>query len=203
MRSSRPRQRVVATPRSIESGVIRGSSGRNSSAARTASAALRSLEIAGERRRRASTSRRWNGLPNIAARLPEDVEHARIVVRRQHDRAAMDDARFLAGDLANGRAEVLGVIETDRSDERGERADHVRRVETAAHADFEHHHLALRIGEGDEGEEGQSFEVRRHDAGAIGGGAQLLDRNLESRTSRSSTPPIIHRSRSSTRCGEV
>jgi hypothetical protein len=39
--SSRPRHSVVATPRSIDSGVILVSIGRSSSAARTASAALR------------------------------------------------------------------------------------------------------------------------------------------------------------------
>jgi hypothetical protein len=125
--------------------------------------------------------------------MAKDAEHARIIVRCQHDRAAVDHARFLAGDLADGRAEELGVVEADRSDDGGERADHIRRVEAPAHSHLEHHHLALRIGERDEREERQSFEIRREDAGAIGGGAEFLDcvAQLLRRDHRSADRPAL------------
>jgi len=132
------------------------------------------LEIA---RKGSGVSRRHNmeRIPEQRSAMPEDAEDARIVVRRQHDRAAVDHACLFAGDLANGRAEELGVIEADRGDERGERADDIRRIEAASHADFEHHHVALGILKTNEREQGQSLEIRRDDVCAIGGSAELFD----------------------------
>ena len=64
---------------------------------------------------------------------------------------------------------------------RGDRLDDVRRVEPPAHPHFEHGDVALRAREGDEGDERQRFEVRRHDAGALAALLQLDDALVEQR----------------------
>src|SRR5207237_7549999 len=71
----------------------------------------------------------------------KDPEHPRIVIRRQHDRAAVNDSSLLAGNLPDRRAEELPVVKADRSDEDGEWANDIRRIETSSHPYFEHHHL--------------------------------------------------------------
>ncbi len=67
MRSRRPRHRVFATPRSIDSRVMRVSRGCSSRAARTASATLRRWNCPG-RGVSCSSSTRMKRLPNFAAR---------------------------------------------------------------------------------------------------------------------------------------
>ena len=54
--------------------------------------------------------------------------------------AGFENARLLGGDLFDGVAEKLAVIERHAGDDAGERAfDHVGGVEPAAEADFEQH----------------------------------------------------------------
>jgi hypothetical protein len=119
-----------------------------------------------------------NHMKRIAemARAPaEDGQNSGVIVRRQNDRATVDDASFFAGDLADRRAEELGVVVADGRDERGEGADDIRGIEAAAHPHFEHHDLASRFGEGDEGDQGQSFEICWQDFGALGSVAESSD----------------------------
>ena len=98
------------------------------------------------------------GTAELRGAASQNIKHARIIIRRQYDRAAMDHSRFFAGDLADRRAEELGVV----------------RPLAALITHIENHYVAIH--EGDEGNQGQSFEIRRDDTCAIGGSAELLDR---------------------------
>jgi hypothetical protein len=70
-----------------------------------------------------------------------------------------DDAGLLAGDLGNGVAEVLGVVDTDGRDDRNGRVDDVRGVPATAHADLDHRHVDRRVGEGRKCHGGDHLEL--------------------------------------------
>ena len=76
-------------------------------------------------------------------RLPLDGGQ-RLARLRRHDRRhlRLEDAGLLGRDLADGIAEMLGMIERDRRDHGGERAvDDIGGVEPSAQPDFEQQHV--------------------------------------------------------------
>ena len=63
--------------------------------------------------------------------------------RAHHPGARLDDAGLLAGDLFDGMAEEIFVIEIDLRDHGDFRNDHVGGIQAAAHADFDHGEIDL------------------------------------------------------------
>ena len=69
-----------------------------------------------------------------------------------HGDGGLDDAGLLDGDLLEGVAEELGVVETDIGDDRQQGGDDIGAVEPAAHADLDDGDVDLFLGKIVEGE---------------------------------------------------
>ena len=68
---------------------------------------------------------------------------------------------FSAGDLFDGMAEEIFVIEINLRDHGDLRHDYIGRVEAAAHAHFEHGNIRALLGEIGERDGGNAFEKGR------------------------------------------
>jgi len=100
-----------------------------------------------------------------------------VVDADDHRRPGLDDAGLLAGDVSDGRAGELGVVEADIGDDRDLRLGDVGGVPSAKHADLENDHVHGGVGEVPEGGGGHRLEVggahTGHDLQA-GDGCDLL-----------------------------
>ena len=94
--------------------------------------------------------------------------------------ACDDDARLLAGDLGDGVAEVLGVVDADRRDDRDGRVDDVGGVPAAAEPDLDHRDVDGRVGERGERHRGDDLELAHpRAAGRLGLLVDDLDERLD------------------------
>src|SRR5262249_10635542 len=84
-------------------------------------------------------------------------------VLRQRDEGSMrtQDARLLAGDLGDGVAEVLLVIECDIGDDRQQGIDDVGGVKAAAQTDLKNRDLSFLLSEVEKGERGEDLKEAR------------------------------------------
>lgn len=89
-----------------------------------------------------------------------------IGVLRQGDKGAVgpQDAGFFAGDLGDGVAQVVLMVERDVGDDGDQRVDDVGGVEASAKADLEDGNINGLLGEVEERERGQCLE----EAGRVG-----------------------------------
>ena len=83
---------------------------------------------------------------------------------RRH--AALDDGGLLAGNRRQGLPEKFGMIHADRRDHaRQRRVDHIGRIEPAAEADFQQHHIGWMLREQPERRRGFDLKDRDRRAG--------------------------------------
>ena len=74
--------------------------------------------------------------------------------------ARLDDAGFFTGDQGQGVSELLGVVEADRGDNGDGWPADVGGIQAAAESHFEHHRVALCLGEAEERDRGHDVEER-------------------------------------------
>jgi len=85
----------------------------------------------------------------------------------------LEDPGLLAGDGAEGRAELAGVVEGDRGQDGQDRPDDVGRVEPAAHPDLQDHDPRAPAGEVEQAHRGGDLEEGRPPVPVVGvGGVQ-------------------------------
>jgi hypothetical protein len=104
----------------------------------------------------------------------------RVTGCADYPRARLDDAGLLPGDLFDGMAEEIFVIEINLSDYGDLRLDYVGGVEAATHAHFEYGDVHVLLGEIGEGDGGDTFK-KRGMRGQRAAGQQLLDDVVEAR----------------------
>ena len=84
---------------------------------------------------------------SLFGRTAEDRAKLVLCVANDHRSAFFDDARLLAGDLRQRRAEVLHVVVVYGSNDAQHRLDDVRRVQASAKAGLDHGHINTSFGE--------------------------------------------------------
>ena len=107
-------------------------------------------------------------------------DRKRLARLRGHDRrhVGLEDAGLLGGDLADGVAEMLGMIERHRGDHGRQRTlDHVGGVEPPAQADLEQQHVGRMAREQQEPRRGGDLEHRdrRARVGALAFGQRIAE----------------------------
>ncbi len=123
--------------------------------------------------------------------------------------AVAQHGQLLGGDLLERLAEVLGVVEPDRSQHGRARGDHVGGVQPSSEPRLDHADLDLGRGERDEGRRGQQLELGHRPVfarRAVGDPRRLLgslDAPGRTPPRRSARPPITIRSRHEIRWGET
>ena len=107
----------------------------------------------------------------------EDVDQIRIGLAHHDGAPRLDDAGLLAGDVGEGRAGELGVVESDVGDHRHLCVDDVGGVPSAEHADLDHRDIDRDVGEPAERGRSDSLEVGGADPGdrlEVGDAGDLL-----------------------------
>ena len=116
----------------------------------------------------------------VARRLEERLPGLRIARGQQGGTSPAEDPGLLPGDRRERRAELLGVVQADRRDNRQGRRRDVGRIEPSSQSDLEEREVEPAPGECDEGGGRERFEIGHRDLrGVVRGAQHRLERGVE------------------------